>query len=484
MATLVSMASEKQFSTTKILSLATTVIAALYILVSLIKSKITQRRFLKFARDNGAATAPIYPSNLFWGLDNMYKTIRRLRQGDDFFDDIIGNRFELMGGWVHQGTSLGNVEIVNIAEPKNMQTILATKFNDFSIGKLRQKQFEVFLGKGIFNAEGAAWSHARSLFRPIFARDNVNDLQDTDRACQILVDALPAGDSGWTSSVDLMPLFYRFTLDTATAFIFGKSVESQTAALNQDSTDDRKEDFVKFSDAFSTIQTYASWRMRLQSFYWLAGGSKLNAAVDLVRRFADRIIVKTLNARTGPDNKHGKPEKYSIVEELTKATQDPLEIRDNVVSLLAAGRDTTSALLSWVFYLLATHPSVYEKLRAIILEDFGEDSSKTLSFSDLKSSRYLQHVISETLRLYPTVPANIRYAVRDTVLPVGGGPDGKQPLAVKKGQIMGMFIYTMQRRPDIWGEDADQFRPERFEEIKRDWSFIPFSGGPRICLGR
>jgi cytochrome P450 len=154
-------------------------------------------------------------------------------------------------------------------------------------------------------------------------------------------------------------------------------------------------------------------------------------------------------------------------------------------ALLLAGRETTAALLSWIFVLLATNPRVFNKLRTIVLEDFGSaESGKKVDFASIKSCRYLQHVISETLRLYPPVPLNNRQAVRDTILPVGGGADGERPVAVRKGQIVGFTVYWMHRRPDLWGEDADQFRPERFDGRKLDWSFLPFSGGPRICLGR
>jgi cytochrome P450 len=479
-----SMDSEEQLSRTKILALTAALLTTFYIIFSVVRSSVAERRFQKFARDNGAAEPNLFPTKLFWGLDNMYSVIQRIRRGADILDDIILPNYKLMGGWSFRGIGLGGQVIVHTAEPKNMQAILATNFNDYSIGTLRQKQFEIILGKGIFNADGAAWSHARALFRPIFVRDAINDLDETERASKILVDALPAGSSGWTEKVDLMPLFYRFTLDTATAFIFGESVESQTAALDTNATGGKREEFAKFTESFSVIQDYAAWRMRLQSLYWLADGPKLRAANGAIRKFANRIINKTLNGHVGPDNKYGQPEKYSIVEELTKATQDPLEIRDNVISLLAAGRDTTSALLSWIFYLLAVHPDVYAKLRQIIVQDFGENSLKNPTFAELKSCRYLQYVISETLRLYPTVPGNIKHAIKDTILPVGGGPDGTQPLAVKKGSIIAMMVYLMHRRPDIWGEDADQFRPERWGDVKRDWSFIPFSGGPRICLGR
>jgi hypothetical protein len=88
------------------------------------------------------------------------------------------------------------------------------------------------------------------------------------------------------------------------------------------------------------------------------------------------------------------------------------------------------------------------------------------------------------LRLLPPVPANGRFAIRDTVLPLGGGPDGKSPVFVAKGNRVGYVVHTMHRRPDFFGPDPDAFRPERWENAKRGWEYLPFNGGPRICLGR
>ncbi len=88
------------------------------------------------------------------------------------------------------------------------------------------------------------------------------------------------------------------------------------------------------------------------------------------------------------------------------------------------------------------------------------------------------------LRLYPSVPANTREAAADTVLPVGGGPDGKQPIFVRKGTTVLWYVYAMHRRPDIYGSDAEEFRPERWDGLRPSWGFLPFNGGPRICIGR
>ena len=84
------------------------------------------------------------------------------------------------------------------------------------------------------------------------------------------------------------------------------------------------------------------------------------------------------------------------------------------------------------------------------------------------------------------MPANSREAYVDTVLPLGGGPDGKSPIFMPKGGILAWHVYTMHRRKDIYGPDADEFKPERWEskDLRPNWGYLPFNGGPRVCLGR
>jgi cytochrome P450 len=88
------------------------------------------------------------------------------------------------------------------------------------------------------------------------------------------------------------------------------------------------------------------------------------------------------------------------------------------------------------------------------------------------------------LRLYPVVPFNVRTANKDTCLPVGGGPDGTAPVFVPEGQEVLYSVYTMHRSPEIYGPDADEYRPERWANLKPGWAYIPFNGGPRICIGQ
>jgi cytochrome P450 len=88
------------------------------------------------------------------------------------------------------------------------------------------------------------------------------------------------------------------------------------------------------------------------------------------------------------------------------------------------------------------------------------------------------------LRLYATVPFNSRRATRDTTLPLGGGPDQKSPIYVRKGQEVNYAVHLMHHRADIWGSDVDEFKPERWANRKAGWEYLPFNGGPRICLGQ
>lgn len=90
------------------------------------------------------------------------------------------------------------------------------------------------------------------------------------------------------------------------------------------------------------------------------------------------------------------------------------------------------------------------------------------------------------MRLYPQLPVNIRVAVKTTILPSGGGPDGTSPVLIRKGTGVGYSVYHMHRRNDLYGPDANEFRPERWEGGDLDrisWGFMPFHGGPRLCLG-
>lgn len=145
-------------------------------------------------------------------------------------------------------------------------------------------------------------------------------------------------------------------------------------------------------------------------------------------------------------------------------------------------------MLSNVWWELSRQREVWTKLQQEVRALNGESPS----FEALKGMKYLQAVNNETLRMYPVLPENSRQASCDTILPVGGGDDETSPVYVSKGQVVHWSTYTMQRRKDIYGDDAGVFRPERWLDcglegrkgLRVGWEYLPFNGGPRVCIGR
>lgn len=144
--------------------------------------------------------------------------------------------------------------------------------------------------------------------------------------------------------------------------------------------------------------------------------------------------------------------------------------------------------MSFLFKELSAHPDVYNKLRQEILDKIG--SHKAPLYDDLKEMRYLQNCINETLRIYPAVPFNMRLALKDTSLPHGGGVDGLSPIGVKKDTMIGYGAMYLHRNtaqyPAVSASSPPplDFHPERWETwTPRPWQYIPFNGGPRICIG-
>jgi len=188
-----------------------------------------------------------------------------------------------------------------------------------------------------------------------------------------------------------------------------------------------------------------------------------------------RLTKEELEAVTKSD------EGYTFLHELASYTRDRKIIRDQLVAILLAGRDTTACTLSWTFYELGRHPEVVKKLRAEILATVGTDRKPT--YADLKGMKYLQNVMNETLRMYPIVPFNVRLATKDTTLPRGGGPDGSQPLAVLKDTPIGYSSLVMQRRADLYPPVSEKFPPidtycpDRWYHWQpKPWQYIPFNG--------
>jgi cytochrome P450 len=292
-------------------------------------------------------------------------------------------------------------------------------------------------------------------------------------------------ETGWTPTFDLQVLFFRLTLDSATEFLFGESLDSQIAHLKGSSDRTQDQDESLFADAFDRATAMLATGTRLGQFYWLVHGKEFRKAKAQVHKFADHYVRVGLSQKKAPTTPDGPKQKYVFLNALASTTRDPSEIRSQLLSILLAGRDTTASLLGWTFQLLCQHPEIYAKLRPIILSTFGTYTHpQNISFSSLKACTYLQQIISESLRLFPVVPVNVRRCLADTSLPRGGGPTGDDPIYIRAGEEIVYSMHVVHRSPELWGPDATEFRPERWEGRKAGWEYLPFNGGPRICIGQ
>ncbi|RDW58480.1 hypothetical protein BP5796_12410 [Coleophoma crateriformis] len=368
-------------------------------------------------------------------------------------------------------------------DPKNIQALLATQFKDFSLGPIRFGTFSGLLGNGIFSVDGPKWEHARALLRPQFARDQVSDLELEERHLQNMLLALPVEADGWTKTIDMLPINFRLTIDSASEFLFGESVDTQLSILPGRSGSENDQAFVT---AFETSQDLIAKAFRFNDWYSIGLTKEYYEACKVCHQYIDRYVVKALSKNKENSLEQGEEKQhYIFLEELARQTQDPIEIRDQLLSILTAGRDTTASLLSFLWLVLSQHPDVFDKLRSTVINEFGTyQNPRNITFSSLKSCSYLQWCLNETLRLFPTVPINGRRSIKDTTLPRGGGPDGLSPIFIPKNTEVNYSVYCMHRNKELWGENADDFIPERWDGRKTGFDYLPFNGGPRICLGQ
>ena len=198
--------------------------------------------------------------------------------------------------------------------------------------------FAPLLGSGIFTQEGDAWKRSRELLRKQFARAKYQNL---DRSFGEHVDNLIACMPS-EGNVDLQPLFFNLTLDTTTALLFGRSVYSLRASIDQD-TENKL-----FAESFNVAQAGLAKRFRLAPFHFLYSPPSFRRACHNVHRFLEGYIrkQKLLEGCERP----GSAESDSIswfVEEVAAGCTSETSLRDQLLNVLLAGRDTTACCLSW-----------------------------------------------------------------------------------------------------------------------------------------
>ncbi|TFY69315.1 hypothetical protein EVG20_g3200 [Dentipellis fragilis] len=451
----------------------------------------------------GAVLAPVIEDSNILGLNTVKSSV--MNYTDGYMGEHIvnwANRY----GWTFN-TKAFFEDKYQTMEPDNIKAILASSFSSFEKGPLFATQMRDLFGTGVFNSdvhwiEGELWKFHRSMTRPFFTRERLSDFDMFDRhaqeAIRLLRERLREGQP-----VDFQDLASRFTLDTATDFLFGSDVRSLSAGLPYPSSplspcpkpSNEQHPANTFARAFLQTQSRLALRSRYGHawpLYELFDGS-VARNMRTVRGYVDPIVAKALERAEANQHILGKTdgqnmdEVETLLDHLVAQTRDPVILRDETLNILLAGRDTTASTLTSTIYALSQHPEVLARLRAEILENIGPDRAPTLD--DFRVCKYLRAVINEVLRLWPAVPFNIRRSTEPVVWPAN--EHGGKPIYVPAGTKCAYSVMLMHRRADLWGPDATRFDPDRFLDqrlhkylIPNPFIFLPFNGGPRICLGQ
>jgi cytochrome P450 len=194
--------------------------------------------------------------------------------------------------------------------------------------------FGPLLGDGIFTQQGESWQHSRDLLRPLFLSNRVDNFLQIQEHVERLISCIPQGEV-----VDFQPLFFSFTLDTTTYLLFGRSINSQGTETPLSEA---------FSDSFRIAQDYLARRGRIGPLHWLIGGEEFRRTCATVHEFVDSTIQDALaehNLKRTPTEEPGLD--FGFLGTLIQETQDPKVLRDQLLNVLLAGRDTTACCLTW-----------------------------------------------------------------------------------------------------------------------------------------
>lgn len=246
---------------------------------------------------------------------------------------------------------------------------------------------------------------------------------------------------------------------------------------------------------------------------WIASQKEFARDIGLLNEVLDELIQRALDTQEMAD-----------VEELERRDLDTIEdpsllrflidmrgedttskqLRDDLMTMLIAGHETTAAMLTWTLFNLVQNPEYLAKVRAEVDACMGPDGSHMPTFDDLPDLLYTRLALVEALRLYPEPPVIIRRALKETELPRGGG---SHPVKLVKGTDVFISTWNLHRSKELWDRPAE-YMPERFlsefrnervvgwkgftprmgaglypSEIDADFAFLPFGGGTRKCVG-
>lgn len=352
--------------------------------------------------------------------------------------------------------------------PEQVEHILVGNNRNYS--KLHSPDNEILrplVGNGLLTSDGDFWLRQRRLAQPAFHRRRIAALASTmtDATGSMLDRWAARSDAGepWDLAEEMM----RLTLEIAGRTLFSVDLTREAETIG--------DAFVTASQKlidYSTIP-YGSALLR---FPWMPGVRTLNHNISTLDAVVNGIIAERRALR-----RRGEGESADLLDLLMDARDEEsgagmtdAQLRDEVMTIMLAGHETTALALSWTFYLLSQYTAVRERLEAEVDAVLGR---RVPTMDDTAELVYTTQVIEESLRLYPPAYMFSRYTVADDVV---GGYD------LPAGSILTLSPFVTHRHPDIW-PDPERFDPDRFtpeqQASRPRFAYFPFGGGPRQCIG-
>ncbi|KAL6193225.1 hypothetical protein ACLB2K_034309 [Fragaria x ananassa] len=334
--------------------------------------------------------------------------------------------------------------------------------------------------------DGQKWQHQRKMMSAEFSTKVVRDFSTSvfkTNAVKLVDIIYEAATSN--KAIEIQDLFMKATLDSIIKIVLGIELDSMSG---------KDEEGNRFSHAFEAQQEAALYLIfdklwKIKRFLNIGKEAELKKNIKVVDQFVYKLINSKIEAMRHPEHNLSLKKRDLVSRCLELKDTDPKYLRDIVLCVTVAGQDTTSSSLSWFIYMMCKHLQIQEKIAKEVREvtNLKEDSkvdelAASLTDEVLNKMQYLHAALTETLRLYPAVPLNIRMCFCDDTWPDG--------FSVKKGDMVVYQLYAMGRMKSLWGDDAEEFRPERWLDEnglfqdESPYKFIAFSAGPRICLGK
>ncbi|KAK5810408.1 hypothetical protein PVK06_025720 [Gossypium arboreum] len=370
---------------------------------------------------------------------------------------------------------LGNIIT---ADPKNVEHILKTKFENYPKGKPFSILLGDLLGKGIFNVDGDSWKFQRKMASLELGSVSIRMHAFNIVKSEIQTRLIPLLNSVSGQVLDLQDVFRRFSFDNICKFSFGFDPCCLELSLPMPSSE--------FAEAFDLASKLSAQRgLSPSSLIWkvkrvlnLGSEKELKSAIKMVDQFAQRMI----NQR----RELGFSDKSDLLSRfMATMIDDDKYLRDIVVSFLLAGRDTVASGLTSFFWLLSQNPKVEfairDELEKVTAGFSPSNYQDFVMFDQMREMHYLHAALCESLRLFPPVQFDSKFAQHDDVLP--------DFTFVRKGTRVTYHPYAMGRMERVWGSDCLEFKPERWLKNgiyvpENPYKYPVFQAGLRVCLGK